>query len=80
MRGSIVGLTVVLVMATASPAYSYSVLSDEATIDVTWDTAIEPLLTQRFPLASAADRVRARSFAYGGSVASSGRRAVSGVE
>jgi hypothetical protein len=68
MRGSIIGLAAALVIATASPLSAYSVLSHEATIDVTWDSAIAPLLKQRFPRASAADLVRARSYAYGGSV------------
>jgi hypothetical protein len=68
MRGSIIGLAVTLVIVTASPLSAYSVLSHEATIDVTWDSAIAPLLKQRFPRASAAELVRARSFAYGGSV------------
>jgi hypothetical protein len=62
------GLTVAMLMATASPLWAYSVLSHEATIDVTWDTLLQPLLEQRFPRASADDLVRARSFAYGGSV------------
>lgn len=68
MRGSIIGLALTLVLASASPLWAYSVLSHEATIDVTWDSAIAPLLKQRFPRASAADLLRARSFAYGGSV------------
>ena len=68
MRGSIIGLTVAIVMVTASPLSAYSVLSHEATIDVTWDTLLQPLLKQRFPRASADDLIRARSFAYGGSV------------
>jgi hypothetical protein len=68
MRGSIIGLAVAIAVVTASPASAYSVLSHEATIDVTWDTAIQPLLEQRFPRASPDDLVRARSFAYGGSV------------
>jgi hypothetical protein len=55
-------------MVTANPLCAYSVLSHEATIDVTWDSAIAPLLKQRFPRASADDLLRARSFAYGGSV------------
>jgi hypothetical protein len=62
------GLTVAIVLVTASPLSAYSVLSHEATIDVTWDTVLQPLLKQRFPRASADDLVRARSFAYGGSV------------
>src|SRR5262245_9669144 len=68
MRGSIVGLVVAAVVVTASPASAYSVLSHEATIDVTWDSLLAPLLKQRFPRATTDDLVRARSFAYGGSV------------
>ena len=68
IRGSIIGLVVALVVVTASPLSAYSVLSHEATIDVTWDKVLEPLLKQRFPRASADDLLRARSFAYGGSV------------
>ena len=68
IRGSIIGLAVALVVVTASPLSAYSVLSHEATIDVTWDKFLEPLLKQRFPRATADDLVRARSFAYGGSV------------
>ena len=55
-----------LVMVTASPLSAYSVLSHEAMIDVTWDSAIVPLLKQRFPRASADGLLRARSFANGG--------------
>lgn len=68
MRGSIIGMAVAVIVVTANPLSAYSVLSHEATIDVTWDTLLEPLLEQRFPRASAEDLVRARSFAYGGSV------------
>jgi len=68
MRGSIIGLAVAIIMVTANPLSAYSVLSHEATIDVTWDKLLEPLLKQRFPRASAEDLARARSFAYGGSV------------
>jgi len=67
-RGSIIGLVVAVIVVTASPLSAYSVLSHEATIDVTWDKVLEPLLKQRFPRASADDLLRARAFAYGGSV------------
>jgi len=67
-RGSIIGLVVAVIVVTASPLSAYSVLSHEATIDVTWDKVLEPLLKQRFPRASADDMLRARAFAYGGSV------------
>ena len=68
IRGSIIGLVVAVIVVTASPLSAYSVLSHEATIDVTWEKVLEPLLKQRFPRASADDLLRARSFAYGGSV------------
>ena len=68
MRGSIIGLALTLVVVMASPTSAYSVLTHEAAIDVTWDTTLRPLLLQRFPRTSADALVRARSFAYGGSV------------
>lgn len=46
----------------------YSVLAHEAAIDVTWDAGIRPLLLRRFPNTPADALMRARSFAYGGSV------------
>jgi hypothetical protein len=68
MRGSIIGLALTLVAVMASPTSAYSVLTHEAAIDVTWDATLRPLLLQRFPGTSAEALVRARSFAYGGSV------------
>jgi hypothetical protein len=47
---------------------AYSVLAHEANIDALWDTAIQPLLTKRFPRATPEDIKQARAFAYGGSV------------
>lgn len=49
-------------------AYSYSVLTHEAIIDSTWDSAIKPLLLKRFPAASADDLTAAHAHAYGGSI------------
>src|SRR5436190_19967458 len=51
-----------------APASAYSVLAHEAAIDVVWDGAIRPLLLRRFPRTSGDDLLRARSYAYGGSV------------
>ena len=68
MRRSLIGLTLILTLVSASPLSAYSVLTHEATIDVTWDKVLAPLLRQRFPRASADDLLRARSYAYGGSV------------
>jgi hypothetical protein len=68
VKRSLIGLTLIATLISASPLSAYSVLSHEATIDVTWDEALAPLLRQRFPRASPDDLLRARSFAYGGSV------------
>jgi hypothetical protein len=58
-----------LLYLTASPAASaYSILTHEAIVDSTWDSAIKPLLLKRFPAATADDLLRAHAFAYGGSI------------
>jgi len=63
-------LIVLLVVALMTPhtVQAYSVLAHEAAIDAGWDSAIAPLLKKRFPRADAEALLRARSFAYGGSV------------
>jgi len=58
----------VVMLTTPHKVHAYSVLAHEAAIDVTWDNSIEPLLRRRFPNATADALLRARSFAYGGSV------------
>jgi hypothetical protein len=51
------------------PPHSYSVLTHEAIIDSTWDSAIKPLLLKRFPAATADDSDRqAHAYAYGGCI------------
>ncbi len=57
-----------LFLCTATSAYSYSVLTHEAIIDSTWDSAIKPLLLQRFPAATADELLQAHAFAYGGCI------------
>jgi hypothetical protein len=49
-------------------AYSYSVLTHEAIIDSTWDSAIKPLLLKRFPAAVPDDLKVAHGYAYGGCI------------
>ncbi len=49
-------------------AYSYSVLTHEAIIDSTWDSAIRPLLVKRFPAATADELTQAHGYAYGGCI------------
>lgn len=56
------------ICADAAPAAAYSVLAHEAIVDGAWDAHIRPLLAARFPRATADDFVRARGYAYGGSV------------
>ena len=48
--------------------YSYSVLTHEAIIDSTWDSAIKPLLLKRFPAATVDELTGAHAFAYGGCI------------
>ena len=48
--------------------YAYSVLTHEAIIDSTWDSAIKPLLLKRFPAATADELTKAHAFAYGGCI------------
>ncbi len=52
----------------ATPVFSYSLLTHEQIIDLTWDDAIEPLLLSRFPNSTPAQLEQARAFAYGGCV------------
>ncbi len=52
----------------APAAYSYSVLTHEAIIDSTWDSAIKPLLLKRFPIATVDELTQAHAYAYGGCI------------
>ena len=47
---------------------AYSVLTHEEVVDLLWKDDIQPLLTKRFPGASAEDLKKAHAFAYGGSL------------
>jgi len=64
-RSAALGL---LLLFAVPAAYSYSVLTHEAIIDSTWDSAIKPLLLRRFPAATADDLLQAHAFAYGGCI------------
>jgi hypothetical protein len=58
-----------LLLLFAGPAvYSYSVLTHEAIIDSTWDSAIKPLLLKRFPAATPDELKQAHAYAYGGCI------------
>src|ERR1041385_5702324 len=57
-----------LVLFSCRTAYSYSVLTHEAIVDSTWDSAIKPLLLKRFPAATTDDLTQAHGYAYGGCI------------
>jgi hypothetical protein len=57
-----------LLFLTAPAAYPYSVLTHEAIIDSTWDSAIKPLLLRRFPTATTEELTQAHGYAYGGCI------------
>jgi hypothetical protein len=57
-----------LVLFSAQSASSYSVLTHEAIIDSTWDSAIKPLLLKRFPASTADELTQAHAYAYGGCI------------
>jgi hypothetical protein len=59
---------VLLVLLSAQSASSYSVLTHEAIVDSTWDSAIKPLLLKRFPDSTREDLMQAHAYAYGGSI------------
>lgn len=57
-----------LALLSCPNAYSYSVLTHEAIVDSTWDSAIRPLLLKRFPAATPDDLKAAHAYAYGGCI------------
>ncbi len=57
-----------LILCSAQPASAYSVLTHEAVIDSTWDSAIKPLLLKRFPASTQDELTQAHAYAYGGSI------------
>ena len=57
-----------LLLFAAPAAYAYSVLTHEAIIDSTWDSAIRPLLLRRFPAATPEELTQAHAYAYGGCI------------
>ena len=57
-----------LLLFPVSTASAYSVLTHEAIIDSTWDSAIKPLLLKRFPAATPEELIEAHAYAYGGCI------------
>jgi Zinc dependent phospholipase C len=63
---AMVGLGLLLVLSQICGAYS--VLTHEEVVDLLWKDDIQPLLSKRFPGATADDLKKAHAFAYGGSL------------
>jgi hypothetical protein len=61
-------LSLGLIFCLAPMCGAYSVLTHEEVVDLLWKDDIQPLLTQRFPGATAEDLKKAHAFAYGGSL------------
>src|ERR1039458_5698806 len=59
---------VLFFLFSVSTASAYSVLTHEAIIDSTWDSAIKPLLLKRFPAATVDELTQAHAYAYGGCI------------
>jgi Zinc dependent phospholipase C len=57
-----------LLVGLSAGCRAYSVLTHEQVVDLLWKDDIEPLLTKRFPAATADDLRKAHAFAYGGSL------------
>jgi hypothetical protein len=68
MKLSSVAALVPLALFFAQAASPYSILTHEAVIDSTWDSAIKPLLLRRFPASTADQLAEAHGYAYGGSI------------
>jgi hypothetical protein len=59
---------IVSFLLSASFLYSYSVLTHEAVVDSVWDSAIQKLLLQRFPMTTPGEMEQAHAYAYGGCI------------
>jgi hypothetical protein len=57
-----------LTLFSCESASGYSVLTHEAIIDSTWDSAIKPLLLKRYPASTEDQLTHAHAYAYGGSI------------
>ena len=66
--GILAFIVLIIAVFCARPAVSYSLLTHEQLIDLTWRDSIVPLLLSRYPNLSPADLNRARAYAYGGCV------------
>lgn len=68
-RISLTGLLVAAMLVPQAATGAYSVFTHEELIDLTWRSAIRPLLLERFPGSTDAQLREAHAFAYGGCAA-----------
>jgi hypothetical protein len=59
---------IVLLFLCTSFACGYSVLTHEAVVDSVWDSAMQKMLLQRFPLTTPEELEQAHAYAYGGCI------------
>jgi hypothetical protein len=64
----IMGLLFGVMLLPFTTVSAYSVLTHQAIIDGAWQSAMEPLLQQKYPGISVEELHNARSYAYGGSI------------
>jgi hypothetical protein len=57
-----------LVLSFSSASHAYSVLTHEAIIDSAWEGSLKPLLVKQYPDSTPEELLKARSYAYGGSL------------
>ncbi len=68
IRATVAAWALLTVLFAPRAIGAYSVLAHESNIDAVWDSHIRPLLQAKFPSASREDLLKARAYAYGGSL------------
>ena len=68
VRGTCLGLVILLVLLTPSQGDAYAVLAHQAEIDVVWESHLKPLLHRKFPKATEDVLDGAEAYAYGGAI------------
>jgi len=68
VRGFILALFFLIMLAFPADLQAYSVFAHETLVDAAWESSILPLLRRRFPDAAPEDILNAHAFAYGGSI------------
>jgi hypothetical protein len=68
VRGTCLGLAILLVLLTPSQGGAYAVLAHQAEIDVVWESHLKPLLHKKFSKATEDMVDGAEAYAYGGAI------------